>query len=348
MPNQSLIRHLKIFRYFGYLPLKLENRAGEISKPFLSLTIAIFAVMAFSTTYSNLSIATGNIAASALNQLKSLLSNVAPLLFFVHVIRRRGDFGKVTAKLMDLQRALDSTEYPMFWSVKIFSGIMLLMLAIMTIYRVIMVAAELSTPSRLVSELLLPVCLFPLLSVIAQFTYLANCLGVCFKKLRGSDFGKITMTQYLHTYNEIVNLAEEINGIYDLALSTMLLLAFGNVIYTASFSFTAKQLSQIERIRYCSFLVVPVAVIVHILCSCQSVASSAAVCNKALLDFRIHECKRSIEDNLLLLHYSGNRPLSFKASNAVTINYNLGVSMIATFLTYTIVLYQTELENNKN
>ncbi|BET01662.1 Hypothetical protein NTJ_14478 [Nesidiocoris tenuis] len=344
----SLIRHLKIFRFFGFLPFKLSLPSiGGISKPFLCVS-AVYSLSMLCYSSSR-SFRTAGIAVEALVFAQLAMTIITPFLSMTNALYRRHDFGDVVIKLIALQTVLDLKKYPMFRTIKWFSAASLLTIASVITFRTVRVALKSSPTSQLINEITSTILVVGLLSALAQFTYLANCLSACFKKLSSTIIvgrSKTSVTQYLRTHNQIADLAMTINGIYNFVLSGTLFLSFGSIINMMSYTYTGKKLGDAERIRHVAFALFPIGLISHILHSCQSVTDWAEASNKALLDFRLHSNGRSFEDNILLLHYSGKKPLTFKVFSSIAINYNLGVSMLATFLTYTIVLYQSEVVSN--
>ncbi|BET01661.1 Hypothetical protein NTJ_14477 [Nesidiocoris tenuis] len=344
MSDLSLIRHLKIFRLFGFLPFKLDlHSIGDISKPFLFVN-AVILVLKLAVKRPGTS--ASGMAINTLSSMEVVFGNISPIIITALAIRRRREFGKAIIKLIRLQQSLGLTEYSMFRGVKLMSGITMLMASSLLVYRAVMVAMRVSTLGRLLSEVLVCITLFSALTTSVQFTYLSSCLGNCFEKLSTSSGIQLEPIQHLRTHEQIVGVALEINRFYDYTLASTLLLYFGSIMRMASYIYAGSDYSRIERVKHVVFVLFPVTVIAHILHTTQTVEDLAEASNQALLDNRINMNEPAYEDSWLMLHYAGRKPLSFKAMNTVVVNYKLGFSMIATFVTYTVVLYQIVATSN--
>ncbi|KAF6206812.1 hypothetical protein GE061_018048 [Apolygus lucorum] len=85
------------------------------------------------------------------------------------------------------------------------------------------------------------------------------------------------------------------------------------------------------------------AILICTLRGCHSATSQANSCNELLLKHLVHTNKPEYkEQSLLVLHLCARKNLVFKAFKSFTINYTLGISMMAAYLTYVIVMFQVD------
>ncbi|KAF6209887.1 hypothetical protein GE061_015641 [Apolygus lucorum] len=106
-----------------------------------------------------------------------------------------------------------------------------------------------------------------------------------------------------------------------------------------------------EEVFAVAWLILIVSITSMIIHTCQSLSDEAELCNTVFLEYLIestivHQPRYS--DPLSLTQLSRKKGYTFRAMKTVSINYNLGTSMVAAYITYMIVYFQIDFYSFKN
>ncbi|BET01667.1 Hypothetical protein NTJ_14483 [Nesidiocoris tenuis] len=343
--NMSIVRHLKILRLFGLSTLIIDPPSfSKISYAYLLVSLAVFVASAVKEFHPALEWREAGALTLVLINTKKIGVIVGPAVITCRLISTRFLYEKLVNDLISVQRALGTITYKMFTSIKIVCALIGLVFLGFFVIRIIRVAFDGDGLIWALADVeVVVINVFAYLSLL-QFIYLARCIGDCFSKL-GQHLAesalKMSLTDYVRTHNHLMDLSAELNTIFDASITLTLFFGFVSTLTTISMFITNELTETLHKIRYYSYITIPTSMVLLVLETCQTVASQAEESNQRLLNFRIYKKPQTSEDDLLLIHYSGRKPLTFKAFNALTVNYNLGVSMIAAFLTYVVVLFQS-------
>ncbi|BET02045.1 Hypothetical protein NTJ_14863 [Nesidiocoris tenuis] len=205
-----------------------------------------------------------------------------------------------------------------------------------------------------------------------QFTYLVGAISDCLlrsktvtiAKLKEQSFRPVyrqtsdssaiqrsnnIIKQFVLTQHQIFGIFDDFGDVYSSFVAIYLLGLFLATTNSCFVLFVTKVLIWPEIVQYVLWVLHHVVVACNLFSSCEGFREHAEECNKALLSYVIHDRSEIYQDNpLVMIHLSSRKTLTFTACKCVNVDYRLGLSMIAAFLTYIVVLFQIEKSPNTN
>ncbi|KAF6211070.1 hypothetical protein GE061_014183 [Apolygus lucorum] len=343
--------HTLTNQLFGGTPLSLDPpNFSKISKRALALAIIYGIVNAACISVPNLEWRVWGKFTRYVEICTHVISFATPFVIIFMAVQRRFLQERTLLNIIMIQQRLGLSQYRMFRSTRIMSVMLFAAIVCFLMYRMIATIAFGMHPRWLKAFLSAAFSTF-VFSNLLTACYLLKCVSACFTQLTVTHslepFSNQSMIDFLKTYNELVDVVADMNHIYDVPITNYLLASFFVIMNSMTEIFVDSEEFITEKMYYYAWVQIPVVGAYYLLDICHKLTKEAEECNAAMVNSIIFHKSESVRSNpLILVHLSGRKTVIFKSCDTFIVDYSFGISMLAAFFTYIVILYQMEKDSS--
>ncbi|BET01665.1 Hypothetical protein NTJ_14481 [Nesidiocoris tenuis] len=340
-----LIKHLHFFKFYGSLPiLQGDYSFSEISKIYLFLMggfSIVNAIHSFSPAEGTW-VKYGPFT-SILITFEQIVYAITPFLIAYGVARNRYKFETGLKSLIKIQNRLGIDRYAMFKSLKAAIVYNIFALGVFVGENLVQWLLDRKPLTLLIDSIGWAVFYILAFGPIYPLIYILECICLCFDHLSCARIDSDSKAHsFVQIYNRLIDVTINMNSYFDIPISITLLAGLMAIIDAVGYFLGEESvgLTSLPLMLYYSGMVVNIVSVIHF---CQISVYKADQCNMVLFNCIVqHKHSIDVDNSLVLLHFCGQRQLIFKAGQCVVVDYQLGLSMFAAFITYIVLLYQIE------
>ncbi|KAF6206813.1 hypothetical protein GE061_018049 [Apolygus lucorum] len=340
----SFIKHLKRIQFFTLMPLSLNSRSFfTVSCTYTFWTIITLIFNVLHHWVPELALQwddTGPFSAS-LYFLMKIIYSALPAIYLTTTIRNRFKLERSTKRLLRVLRMLGMWTYPMHVSCIVFLAFYGIALAGFMLQVIGLFYSKTTEILPFIDVVLWHLLAIYIISWSFQFVYTVRTIQECYAKLPQTIAEELNL--YFHIFHRLIDISADTNEFYDIPVSITLTLFLLNFVDYTNVAFSGVQLPLGQQLFLYLATISCIAMLTCILSSCHLASAQANCCNDQLLKHLDHTKNPAFQDHPhLIIHLCAKKDLEFKAFKSFTINYDLGSSMIAAYLTYVIVMFQLD------
>lgn len=276
--NMSLFSHLRIFQFFGEIPIQISStNPSKISVPFLIVSV-VYSILNCThyILYRPASSRWGNTGkfTSALVIAEKVVYSVTPPLITILSLRNRFKYEATMKKFIPLQVMLGIIHFKMFRSI-IFLALACGIVICSNLAHTIAICTSWYASDFCWYDLLDQIFFFVLeiitIAYIGLFSYYAQIISSCLNKMSQTlNTGESNPKMHIRTYNDLVEIAADINEFFDPILSIALIAGVMVIIVSStSVMFSQDNKDTLEKLMNFLWILAIVIALLHILYICH-------------------------------------------------------------------------------